>query len=157
MGENGGAGNFPSTLIHKEVLPWLARGLCWGPSHLPKLILIKGTVHLKLIKKTLSSFTLPHVVPNLWDFLSAVMHKWRNVLLFFYEITMNELSHWWKWCKSTIKVVHINSALCKCCYVTVVKMIFSWNRGLCKSFSVSCTYQSIHFIRLQYIVRSHGY
>ncbi len=39
------------------------------------LFLIKGTVHPKM--KILSSFTHPHVIPNLYKFLSYVEHKRR--------------------------------------------------------------------------------
>ncbi len=47
----------------------------------------KGIVHLKII--CLSSFTHPHLVPNLYDFLSAVEHQkifWRTKNVFIHTM-----------------------------------------------------------------------
>lgn len=38
---------------------------------------VKVIVHLKM--KVLYSFSHPHVIPNLWDFLSSGEHKGRRV------------------------------------------------------------------------------
>jgi len=79
--------------------------------------------------KMLSSFTHPYVVPNLYEFLSMVEHKWR----YFKECLFQKVdgSHWlpflFSWVPSTYAVVSAFFKIYSFVFNRRKKLIQIWN------------------------------